>query len=72
MKFVCRIEEKSGVWTVEHAGPDIGPIRVTGSTRDEALRKIEDEIRYWLEMCPCSGQTYRDLKIEVVESGNQN
>ena len=69
MKFVCRIAEKNGVWTVEHSGPDAGPIRVTGSTRDEALQKVEDEIRYWLEMCPCSGQNYRNLKIEVVESG---
>ena len=31
----------------------------------EALRKMEAEIRYWLEMCPCSGETYRDLEIEV-------
>jgi len=66
MKFVCRIWERNGVWMVEHAGPDVGPIRVTGSTRDEALRKIEEEIRYWLEMCPCSGETYRNLAIEIV------
>jgi len=68
MKFVCRVSQKEGVWTAEHAGPDVGPIRVTGSTRDEALRKMEGEIRYWLEMCPCSGQTYRNLNVEVVES----
>ena len=69
MKFVCRISEKDGVWTLEHTGPDIGPIRVSSSSRDEALRKMEEEIRYWLEMCPCSGQSYRNLAIEVVESG---
>jgi len=69
MKFLCRISEKDGAWTVRYAGPDIGPICVTGSTRDDALRKIEEEIRYWLEMCPCSGETYRNLAIEVVESG---
>ena len=68
MKFVCRISEKDGVWTAEHASPDIGPIRVTATTRDEAKRKIEDEIRYWLEMCPCTGETYRNLAIELVET----
>jgi len=68
MKFACRISEKDDVWTAEHTGPDIGPVRVTGTTRDEALRKIEDEIRYWLEMCPCTGETYRNLTIEAVES----
>ncbi len=67
MKFVCRIAEQDGTWTVEHAGSEIGPIRVTAPTRDEALRKMEGEIHYWLEMCPCSGQAYRDLQIEVVE-----
>jgi hypothetical protein len=68
MKFVCRISEKDGLWTAEYASSDIGPIRVTGPTRDEAVRKIEEEIRYWLEMCPCTGQTYRNLTIEVVSS----
>jgi len=69
MKFLCRISETAGLCTVEHASQDVGPIRVTAATRDEALRKMEGEIHYWLEMCPCSGQAYRDLEIELVESG---
>ncbi len=48
--------------------PEIGPIRVTAPTREEVLRKMDDEIHSWLEMCPCSGQTYRDVEIELVES----
>jgi hypothetical protein len=68
VKFACRISERAGLWTAEHSSQDIGPIRVTASTHDEVLRKIEGEIRYWLEMCPCSGQAYRDLEIEVTES----
>ena len=70
MKFVCQISENHGLWTIEHASPDVGPIRVTGATREEAVRKMEGEIHYWLEMCPCSGQAYRDLKIELVESAS--
>jgi hypothetical protein len=50
MKLVCRVSEQLGAWTVEHASQDVGPIRVTGPTRDEALRKMEQEIRYWLEL----------------------
>ena len=68
MKFLCRISQRDGIWVVEHTGPDIGPIRVTAQSRDEALQKMEGEIHYWLEMCPCSGQAYRDLEIELVES----
>jgi hypothetical protein len=41
-------------------------VRVTAPTRDEALRKMEGEIRYWLEICPCTGESYRDVVIEVV------
>jgi hypothetical protein len=67
MKFFCRISEKEGVWTAEHASEGVGPIRVTASTRDDVLRKMDGEIRYWLEMCPCTGETYRNLELEFVE-----
>ena len=66
VKFVCRVSEAMGGWRVEHASQDVGPIRVTGPTREEALRKMEGEIRYWLEMCPCSGQAFRNLEIELT------
>lgn len=71
MKFICQVAERDGLWTAEHAGPDIGPIHVTAPTREAALRKMEEEIHYWLELCPCSGQTYRDLVIELVEPASQ-
>ena len=53
----------------EHTGKDIGPVRVTAPTRDEALHKLEQEIRYWLEMCPCTGQAFRNVEIELQEFG---
>jgi hypothetical protein len=68
VKFICRISEKNGTWTAEHASHDIGPIRVTASTRGEVLKKIEGEIRYWLEMCPCTGEAYRNLELELIEA----
>ena len=69
MKFVCQLREKNGTWTAEHASPNVGPVSVAAPTRGEALRKLEAEIRYWLEMCPCTGQTYQHMDIEIVESG---
>ncbi len=69
MKFVCQLKERNGTWTARHVGPDIGPIQVTAPTREEALRKMEGEIHYWLELCPCSGQAYRDIELELVEAG---
>jgi len=68
MKFLCRLTERDGTWMAEHAGVEIGPIRVTAPTREEVLRKMDGEIHYWLEMCPCSGQAFRDVEIELAES----
>ena len=68
VKFQCQLTEQDGVWMGAYSGPDIGPIRVTAASRDEALRKLEAEIHYWLEMCPCSGETYKDIQIELVEA----
>ena len=68
MKFICQLASKGGAWTAEHSGSQIGPVRVTAPTREEVLRKLEAEIRYWLEMCPCTGETYRHIEIELVES----
>lgn len=68
VKFNCQLTETGSIWTGECSGPDIGPIHVTATSRDDVLRKLEAEIHYWLEMCPCSGETYRDMKIEVTES----
>ncbi len=65
MKFVCHVSDQPGVCTVEHTSQDVGPIRVTAPTRVEALHKMEEEIRYWLELCPCSGQAFRNLEIEL-------
>ena len=65
MKFVCQVRQSGGSWVAEHSGKDIGPVRVTAPTREEALRKLETEIRYWLEMCPCTGNAFR--KALLVE-----
>jgi hypothetical protein len=68
MKFACHLVESGALWIAEHASPGVGPIRVTAPTRQEALQKLEAEIRYWLEMCPCTGERYRDIQIELVSS----
>jgi len=38
-----------------------------GATRDEALKRLRDEIRYRIELCPCSGvdDAYVQVELEV-------
>jgi len=57
-----------GRWAASYEGTDLGPVSVTGPTRDAALEKLRRELRYRLEMCPCTGEIYGDLEIELRES----
>ena len=36
-----------------------------GKTREEALGKLRDEIRYRIEYCPCSGVSDEFVRVEV-------
>lgn len=67
MKFDCQLRFQNGQWKGEHVSPNLGPIRVTAHTREEALRKLEAEIRHWLELCPCTGESYSHIQIEVED-----
>jgi hypothetical protein len=68
MEFNCVLSETDGVWHGVYSGADIGPIQVTAPTRAEAIRKLEGEIRYRLEICPCTGESYREIQIVLVPS----
>jgi len=39
-----------------------------GSTQDEALAKLRDEIRYRIEYCPCSGVDEEFVRVELQVS----
>ena len=56
-----------GRWVARHNGREVGPVEVRAASREEAISKIEGEIRYRLELCPCTGETYQHLKVEITE-----
>ena len=69
MKFPCTLSRlPDGRWSARHAGPEVGPVESRGATRDEVIAKIEGEIRYRLELCPCTGETYQHIAVEVIEA----
>ena len=70
MKFQCTITRRSdGRWSAHHNGSsDIGNVEVTADSREAALEKMENELRYRVEMCPCTGRAFRNLEIEIVET----
>jgi hypothetical protein len=70
MKFSCKVVEIAmGQWVAQHSSTDLADVRVTAATREAALTKLRDELRYRLEYCPCTGELYRDVEIEVMAGG---
>jgi hypothetical protein len=69
MRFSARLTQNAaGRWqaTCNHA--DLGRVEAAGNSRDEAIEKLRGELRYRLELCPCSGESYQHIEIEIVAS----
>ena len=71
MRMTCTIKQLPGGWLAQHDSPEVGQIEVKGLTREDVIEKIEGEIRYRLELCPCTGETYRYIDIEAIDSSAQ-
>ena len=69
MKFPCSItRSSSGEWLIRHESSDVGIVETRAESREKAVEKMRLELRYVLELCPCTGEAYKDLDIELVES----
>jgi hypothetical protein len=69
MKLTCTVAHRGdGQWIIRHSSRDAGDVEVTAASRDEALAKMRDELRYRLEFCACVADRYEDLQIECVET----
>jgi hypothetical protein len=69
MKFPCTLTRlPGGQWSALHDSREVGAVSVQAATREEAIAKITGEIRYRLELCPCTGETWQHINVRVVES----
>ncbi len=70
MKFPCTCAQlDSSEWIVRHVGTDVGTVEVTAASLEAALQRIRGELQYRLEICPCTGELYQDIRIEIVCDG---
>ncbi len=68
MKFTCTVSRLgNGHWRVRHTAEDSGTVEVTALSREAALEKMRNELRYRLELSPCCGEAYKDVSINLVE-----
>ena len=68
MKFPSTIVRGGeGQWTLRHESSELGRVEASAPTREQAVEKLCGEIRYRLELCPCTGDSYQHITVEIVE-----
>jgi hypothetical protein len=68
MKAACNLSRmRNGTWLVRHSSPALGTVDVSGSSREEALTKMRDELQYRIEWCPRSGVSGDTVELQVCE-----
>jgi hypothetical protein len=72
MKFPCMLRQLTdGRWLVRYTGAALKPVEVTATSRAAALAKMRNELRYRVELCPCSGVSDAYVQLEVREEAGE-
>jgi hypothetical protein len=61
---------RDGTWLVRHSSSILGTVQVSGSSREQALTKMRDELQYRSEWCPCSGASADTVELQVSEDSD--
>jgi len=57
-----------GMYQVRSLGTIAGEVIVLGSTREEAIARATEEIRYRIEWCPCSAVSDEFVELDLKEA----
>jgi hypothetical protein len=49
----------------------LGALERTGASEKEALDRVQAEIEFQLEYCPCTGAAREEVELEVVRRGGR-
>ena len=68
MKFSCTVRRLADDrWVARHSGSGVGAVEVTAASRHDALEKLQNELQYRIELCPCSGASADRAGLVVRE-----
>jgi hypothetical protein len=71
MKAVCTLSRiRNGDWLVRHSSRTLGIVEVSGSSREEALTKMRNELQYRNEWSPCCGAMADTVELQVTEDSS--
>ena len=66
MKAACTLGRMpNGTWLVRHSSSALGTVEVSAPSRAEALTKMQNELQYRIELCPCSGVSGDTVELQV-------
>ncbi len=69
MKFPVTVKKLiDGTTLVRCIGTIAGEVNVVGTSREDALERARNEIRYRIEWCPCSAVSDEFVEIDVRET----
>jgi hypothetical protein len=73
MKLTCTVSHlANGKWLAKHKGSSTGEIEVTGTSREDALTRMRNELQYRIEWCPCSGVSGDTVELQAQEEGGRS
>ena len=68
MKYTCTlIPLANSQWLARHTGSKLGPVEVTAASRDEAEAKLQNELQYRVELCPCGSVSGETVVLHVQD-----
>ena len=68
MKFPCTVRRlNDGRWLARHSGSAVGTVEIMAASRHDVLEKLQNELQYRIELCPCSGASADQAELVVRE-----
>jgi len=69
MKLTCTLTRlPNGHWLARHTGSNLGPVEVLAVSREEVQVKMQNELQYRVELCPCSGVSGDTVVLQVKDA----
>ena len=69
VKFPATVKKLiDGTYQVRSIGTIAGEVSVLGNTREEAIARATEEIRYRLEWCPCSAVSDEFVELDLKDA----
>lgn len=57
----------AGDWLIQHSSAELGSLALRGASREEVLSRMQAELQYRAELCPCSGASLGRVELAVPE-----